>query len=152
MGADPDGIFVSNGPGDPEAVPYLIETVKELLGERPLFGICLGHQMLSLALGAKSFKLKFGHRGGNHPVRDERTGRIAITVQNHGFCIDMDSLDSDTTELTHVNLYDKTLEGIRHRRLPAFSVQYHPEASPGPHDARYLFDEFRELMEGSRKK
>jgi carbamoyl-phosphate synthase small subunit len=140
--SDPDGVFVSNGPGDPDAVPYVIETVSELLKERPLFGICLGHQMLSLALGGASYKLKFGHRGGNHPVRDERTGRIAITVQNHGFCIDPDSLDRSTAELTHVNLYDKTLEGIRHRKLPAFSVQYHPEASPGPHDARYLFEEF----------
>jgi carbamoyl-phosphate synthase small subunit len=150
MACDPDGIFLSNGPGDPEAVPYVIKTVGELLGERPLFGICLGHQMLSLALGGKSYKLKFGHRGGNHPVRDERTGRIAITVQNHGFCIDIDSLDPGVAELTHLNLYDKTLEGIRHRQLPAFSVQYHPEASPGPHDSRYLFEEFRDLMEVRR--
>jgi carbamoyl-phosphate synthase small subunit len=147
MRSDPDGIFLSNGPGDPEAVPYISETVAHLLGEKPLFGICLGHQMLSLSLGAKSYKLKFGHRGGNHPVRDERTGKIAITVQNHGFCIDPESLDPEVAELTHVNLYDRTLEGIRHRTLPAFSVQYHPEASPGPHDARYLFDEFRDLME-----
>jgi carbamoyl-phosphate synthase small subunit len=149
--ADPHGIFLSNGPGDPEAVPYVIDTVRALIGERPLFGICLGHQMLSLALGASSYKLKFGHRGGNHPVRDERTGKIAITVQNHGFCIDMDSLDPDLAELTHVNLYDRTLEGIRHRRHPAFSVQYHPEASPGPHDARYLFEEFRDLMEEGKR-
>jgi carbamoyl-phosphate synthase small subunit len=147
MRSDPDGIFLSNGPGDPEAVPYISETVAHLLGEKLLFGICLGHQMLSLSLGAKSYKLKFGHRGGNHPVRDERTGKIAITVQNHGFCIDPESLDPEVAELTHVNLYDRTLEGIRHRTLPAFSVQYHPEASPGPHDARYLFDEFRDLME-----
>lgn len=152
MASAPDGIFLSNGPGDPEAVPYVIKTVGELLGERPLFGICLGHQMLSLALGGKSYKLKFGHRGGNHPVRDERTGRIAITVQNHGFCIDMDSLDPGVAELTHVNLYDKTLEGIRHRHLPAFSVQYHPEASPGPQDARYLFEEFRDLIEARRSR
>jgi carbamoyl-phosphate synthase small subunit len=147
LAAEPDGVFLSNGPGDPEGVPYLSATVRSLLGKVPLFGICLGHQMLSLALGAKSYKLKFGHRGGNHPVRDERTRRIAITVQNHGFCIDPDSLDQDVAELTHVNLYDGTVEGIRHRTFPAFSVQYHPEASPGPHDARYLFDEFRQLME-----
>jgi len=151
MKSDPRGIFVSNGPGDPDAVPYVIRTVNDLLGERPLFGICLGHQMLSLALGGKSYKLKFGHRGGNHPVRDERTGRIAITVQNHGFCIDPDSLDPEVAELTHVNLYDRTLEGIRHRLKSAFSVQYHPEASPGPRDARYLFAEFRDLMEGQGK-
>ena len=150
--SDPHGIFLSNGPGDPEAVPYVIETVRNLVGERPLFGICLGHQMLSLALGAKSYKLKFGHRGGNHPVRDEKTGKIAITVQNHGFCIDPESLDPAVAEATHVNLYDGTLEGIRHRRHPAFSVQYHPEASPGPHDARYLFEEFRDLMEEGMKK
>jgi carbamoyl-phosphate synthase small subunit len=150
MRSDPDGIFVSNGPGDPEAVPYVSQSVTDLLGERPLFGICLGHQMLSLALGARSYKLKFGHRGGNHPVRDERTGKIAITVQNHGFCIDPDSLDPSVAELTHINLNDRTLEGIRHRKLPAFSVQYHPEASPGPRDARYLFDEFRQLMKRSR--
>jgi len=147
MRSDPDGIFLSNGPGDPEAVPYVSETVAHLLGEKPLFGICLGHQMLCLSLGAKSYKLKFGHRGGNHPVRDERTRKIAITVQNHGFCIDPESLDPEVAEQTHINLYDRTLEGIRHRTLPAFSVQYHPEASPGPHDARYLFDEFRDLME-----
>ena len=152
MRSDPDGIFLSNGPGDPEAVPYVAETVAHLLGEKPLFGICLGHQMLSLSLGAKSYKLKFGHRGGNHPVRDERTRKIAITVQNHGFCIDPESLDPEVAELTHVNLYDRTLEGIRHRTLPAFSVQYHPEASPGPHDARYLFDEFRDLMERKGKR
>ncbi len=152
MSVDPHGIFVSNGPGDPDAVPYVIEAVGDLIRERPIFGICLGHQMLSLALGGKSYKLKFGHRGGNHPVRDERTGRIAITVQNHGFCVDMDSLDPDVAELTHVNLYDKTLEGIRHRKKPAFSVQYHPEASPGPRDARYLFGEFRDLMEKEGKR
>ncbi len=150
--SSPDGVFVSNGPGDPDAVPYVIETVRELLGRKPLFGICLGHQMLGLALGGRSYKLKFGHRGGNHPVRDERTGKIAITAQNHGFCIDPESLDPGTVELTHVNLYDRTLEGIRHRSLPAFSVQYHPEASPGPHDARYLFEEFRDLMVEHRGK
>ncbi len=146
LSAQPDGIFLSNGPGDPAAVPYVIDTVRELLGRRPLFGICLGHQMLGLALGGKTFKLKFGHRGANHPVQDRRTGKIDITVQNHGFCVDLDSLDPAEVEGTHLNLYDRTLEGLRHKKLAAFSVQYHPEASPGPHDARYLFREFTELM------
>ena len=150
LAANPDGVFLSNGPGDPEGVPYVIETVRALLGKKPVFGICLGHQMLGLALGGRTYKLKFGHRGANHPVMDQRTGRIDITSQNHGFCVDMDSLDPGEVELTHVNLYDRTLEGLRHRRLPAFSVQYHPEASPGPHDARHLFDDFVRLMEEHR--
>jgi carbamoyl-phosphate synthase small subunit len=147
LASRPDGVFLSNGPGDPEAVPYVAETLRGLLGKKPVFGICLGHQMLGLALGGRTYKLKFGHRGANHPVMDKRTGRIDITSQNHGFCVDMDSLDERTVELTHVNLYDRTNEGLRHRELPAFSVQYHPEASPGPHDARHLFDEFVTLIE-----
>jgi carbamoyl-phosphate synthase small subunit len=142
----PDGVFLSNGPGDPAAVNYAIETVKGLLGKLPVFGICLGHQILGLALGGKTYKLKFGHRGANHPVKNLLTGSIEITTQNHGFCVDMDSLKKKGIELTHVNLNDKTVEGIRCKKLAAFSVQYHPEASPGPHDASYLFKTFIELM------
>lgn len=143
----PNGILLSNGPGDPAAVPYVVETVKKLLGKMPIFGICFGHQMLGLALGGKTFKLKFGHHGGNHPVKDLKTGKVHITVQNHGFCVDMDSLNKDDIEITHINLNDSTLEGIKHKKLPIFSVQFHPEASPGPHDARYMFTEFVEMME-----
>lgn len=142
----PDGIFLSNGPGDPEPVDYGIRTARELLGFRPMFGICLGHQILGLALGAKSFKLKFGHRGANHPVKDLRTGRVEITSQNHGFAVDADTLDPATVEITHINLNDNTLEGFRHRQMPLLAIQYHPEAAPGPHDARYLFDEFDKMM------
>ena len=127
-------------------MPYLIAAVRELIGARPIFGICLGHQILGLALGGRTYKLKFGHHGGNQPVKDLRTGKVAITVQNHGFCVDIDSLPKGDVEITHVNLNDRTLEGIRHKRLPIFSVQYHPEASPGPHDAQYLFDEFVQQM------
>ncbi len=147
----PDGIFLSNGPGDPDAVNYAIETVKSLAGKKPMFGICLGHQILSLALGANTYKLKFGHRGGNHPVRNELTGKVEITSQNHGFAVDPESLP-DVLEVTHINLNDNTLEGFRCTHIPAFSVQYHPEASPGPHDSRYLFKNFITMMESHAKK
>ncbi len=146
LAADPDGVFLSNGPGDPAAVTYAINTVKNLLGKKPIFGICLGHQILALAVGANTYKLKFGHRGCNHPVKQLDTGKIEITSQNHGFAIDLDSLP-DTVSPTHMNLNDNTCEGIRCRDIPAFSVQYHPEASPGPHDSRYLFKSFTHLME-----
>jgi carbamoyl-phosphate synthase small subunit len=146
LALEPDGIFASNGPGDPAAVTYAIETLRGLVGKRPMFGICLGNQLLSLALGAKTFKLKFGHRGANHPVRDETTGRIEITSQNHGFCVDPATLPADC-EMTHLNLNDMTMEGFRHKTMPLFAVQYHPEASPGPHDSAYLFPRFRELIE-----
>jgi carbamoyl-phosphate synthase small subunit len=144
----PDGVFLSNGPGDPAPVTYAVETVKKLLGKLPIFGICLGHQILSLALGGKTYKLKFGHRGANHPVKNLQTGKIEITSQNHGFCVEMDSHENKDIELTHLNLNDNTVEGIRCKKLRAFSVQYHPEASPGPHDSAYLFAEFIKLMTG----
>ena len=148
LSLNPDGIFLSNGPGDPAGVPYTINNVKQLIGKKPIFGICLGHQILCLALGAKSFKLRFGHRGGNQPVIDLKTKKVEITSQNHGFAIVNESLSEDL-EQTHINLNDKTLEGVRHKTLPIFSVQYHPESSPGPHDAGYLFENFIKMMNGA---
>jgi carbamoyl-phosphate synthase small subunit len=147
----PDGVFLSNGPGDPEPVDYAVENIRKLLGRVPIFGICLGHQLCGLALGGRTFKLKFGHHGSNHPVKNLRTSKVEITAQNHGFCVDPDSLPASDVEITHVNLNDHTNEGMRHRSLPLFSVQYHPEASPGPHDARYLFDDFVTMMDGVRR-
>ena len=143
---NPDGIFLSNGPGDPEPVKYAVENLRGLLGKKPVFGICLGHQLLCLALGGKTYKLKFGHRGGNQPVKDIKTGKVEITSQNHGFAVDIKSLEGKA-DLTHINLNDGTVEGISSLEYPAFSVQYHPEASPGPHDASYLFDRFISMME-----
>jgi carbamoyl-phosphate synthase small subunit len=143
----PDGVFLSNGPGDPEPVDYAVRNIRDLIGRTPVFGICLGHQLTGLALGGKTYKLKFGHHGGNHPVMNMETNRVEITAHNHGFAVDPDSLKSNEVVLTHRNLNDNTLEGLRHRSLPLFSVQYHPEASPGPHDSAYLFGQFVELME-----
>jgi carbamoyl-phosphate synthase small subunit len=146
----PNGVFLSNGPGDPEPIHYAVDNIRKLVGRVPIFGICLGHQLCGLALGGRTFKLKFGHHGTNHPVKNLFTQKVEITSQNHGFCVDPESLPSSDVEITHVNLNDHTNEGMRHRSLPLFSVQYHPEASPGPHDARYLFDQFAKLMEGKR--
>jgi len=143
----PEGVFLSNGPGDPAALGYAHEAVRDLIGQVPLFGICLGHQIMAHALGGRTYKLKFGHRGGNQPVKDLRSGKVTITSQNHGFAVDPASLDAEKVELTHINLNDGTCEGMRHRQHPAFSVQYHPEASPGPHDANYFFVEFRNEVE-----
>jgi len=141
----PDGVFLSNGPGDPEPIGYAQDTIRGLLGKQPIFGICLGHQLLALACGAKTFKLKFGHRGANQPVLDKATGRVEITSQNHGFAVDAETLPDDL-EVTHLNLNDDTIEGVGHRKFPAFSVQYHPEASAGPHDSHYLFSRFRQML------
>lgn len=146
LALNPDGIFLSNGPGDPAALDYIHAEVKKLLGKKPIFGICLGHQILTHAFGGTTYKLKFGHRGGNQPVKDLRSGKISITSQNHGFATDPDSLPDDV-EITHINLNDNTVEGFRHKTFPAFSVQYHPEAAPGPNDAKYFFDEFAEMIE-----
>ncbi len=148
----PDGVFLSNGPGDPEPVTYAIEAIRKLLGRVPIFGICLGHQLCGLALGGKTYKLKFGHHGSNHPVKNLLTSKVEITAQNHGFVVDPESLPAKDVEITHVNLNDHTNEGMRHRSLPLFSVQYHPEASPGPHDSQYLFREFLQLMGKGRGK
>jgi carbamoyl-phosphate synthase small subunit len=142
----PDGVFLSNGPGDPEPATYAIEAIRKLIGRVPVFGICLGHQLCALALGGRTFKLRFGHHGSNHPVKNLLTEQVEITAQNHGFCVDPESLPASDVEVTHLNLNDHTNEGLRHKHHPLFSVQYHPEASPGPHDSHYLFRQFTETM------
>ncbi len=147
LGLNPDGIFLSNGPGDPEPVEYAQQNIRKLMGRKPVFGICLGHQLIGLALGGKTYKLKFGHHGGNHPVKQMHTGKVEITAHNHNFAVDPDSINANEVDLTHIDLNDNTLEGLRHKSLPLFSVQYHPEASPGPHDSHYLFRDFRKMME-----
>jgi len=150
LAMNPDGVFFSNGPGDPEPLDYAIETVQKLKGKKPMYGICLGHQVFGLALGGKTYKLKFGHHGGNHPIMNHRTGKVEITAQNHNFNVDPDTLPADV-ERTHTNLNDNTLAGLAHKTDPMFSVQYHPEASPGPHDSHYLFRDFRKMMEEWKK-
>jgi carbamoyl-phosphate synthase small subunit len=147
LGLKPDGVFLSNGPGDPEPVDYAVRAIRKFLGHVPVFGICLGHQLTGIALGGKTYKLKFGHHGGNHPVKNIITGKVEITAHNHNFAVDPDSINANEVELTHVDLNDQTLEGLRHKTLPLFSVQYHPEAAPGPHDSNYLFHDFRKMME-----
>jgi carbamoyl-phosphate synthase small subunit len=143
----PDGVFLSNGPGDPEPVDYAVKAIRGMMGRVPVFGICLGHQLCGLALGGRTYKLKFGHHGGNHPVKNNATGKVEITAHNHNFAVDPDSINANEVELTHVDLNDQTLEGLRHKTVPLFSVQYHPEAAPGPHDSHYLFRDFRQMME-----
>lgn len=150
LALNPDGIFLSNGPGDPEPLQTPVANIRKLIGKKPIFGICLGHQLLGLAVGGKTYKLKFGHRGANHPVRNEITKRVEITSHNHGFAVDPDSLNLNEIEITHMNLNDGTLEGFRHRTEPVFCVQYHPEAAPGPHDSHYLFNDFVQLMSGKQ--
>jgi len=151
LALNPDGVFFSNGPGDPEPLEYAQENIRKIQGKAPMFGICLGHQLFGLALGGSTYKLKFGHHGGNHPIKNMRTGKVEITAQNHNFAVDPDSLDKKTVEMTHYNLNDNTLAGLRHKTDPMFSVQYHPEAGPGPHDSHYLFKEFKTMMEEWKK-
>jgi carbamoyl-phosphate synthase small subunit len=152
LALNPDGVFLSNGPGDPEPLQFQAAQVRKLIGRKPIFGICLGHQILALALGGKTYKLKFGHRGANHPVLNRITNRVEITSHNHGFAVDPDSLDANEVDLTHVNLNDQTLEGFRHRSEPVFCVQYHPEAAPGPHDSHYLFGDFMKLIKDASRR
>ena len=152
MAIKPDGLFLSNGPGDPAVVTYVTNTVKEAVGKLPVFGICLGNQILGLALGGKTYKLKFGHHGANHPVKDFEGNRIGITSQNHGFCVDVNSLNHEEVEVIHTNLNDQSVEGIKHKKFPAFAIQYHPESAPGPHDARYLFKQFIDMIEQQKNK
>jgi carbamoyl-phosphate synthase small subunit len=151
LAMNPDGVFFSNGPGDPEPLAYAQENIRKIQGKAPMFGICLGHQLFGLALGGSTYKLKFGHHGGNHPIKNMRTGKVEITAQNHNFAVDPESLDTKKVEMTHFNLNDNTLAGLRHKTDPMFSVQYHPEAGPGPHDSHYLFKEFKTMMEEWKK-